>query len=161
MEIDMSGKIDARLAELGIKLPDAPAPAANYIPFTVTGNLVVISGQVPFDDGKLAVTGVVGDGKVTEDQAYAEARKCGIHLISQLKSACGGDLDRVRRVVKLGGFVASTPDFTGQPKIVNGASDLMVEVFGDAGRHARFAVGASALPLGCVVEVEGMFEIGT
>jgi enamine deaminase RidA (YjgF/YER057c/UK114 family) len=154
----MPGKIDARLDELGIKLPDAPVPAANYVPYVVTGNLVFISGQVPFVDGKLTVTGVVGDG-VTEEEAYAEARKCGIHLISQLKAACGGDLDRVTRVVKLGGFVASTPDFTMQPKVVNGASDLMVEVFGDIGSHARFAVGASALPLGCAVEVEGTFEI--
>ena len=155
----MAGTIDARLEELGITLPDAPAPAANYIPYTITGNLVVISGQVPFVDGKLAVTGTLGDGNVTEEQAVAEARKCAINLLAQLKSACGGDLDKVRRVVKLGGFVASTPDFTMQPKIVNGASDLMVEVFGERGQHARFAVGASALPLGCVVEVEGMFEI--
>ena len=155
----MAGKIDARLAELGINIPDAPAPAANYVPFVVSGNLVIISGQVPFVDGKLRVTGHMGDGNVTEEQAIAEAQQCAINLIAQLKVATGGDLDRVKRVVKLGGFVASTPDFTGQPKIINGASDLMGEVFGENGQHARFAVGASALPLGCVVEIEGMFEI--
>ena len=155
----MAGKIDARLAELGIEIPDAPAPAANYVPYVVTGNLVIVSGQVPMEAGKVSVTGVVGDASVTEEQAIGEAQKCAINLLAQLKTATGGNLDRVKRVVKLGGFVASTPDFTGQPKIINGASDMMVEVFGDAGRHARFAVGASALPLGCVVEIEGMFEI--
>lgn len=155
----MAGKIDARLAELGIDIPDAPAPAANYVPYVTTGNLVIVSGQVPFVDGKLRVTGHMGDGSVTEEQAIAEARQCAINLLAQVKVATGGDLDRVKRVVKLGGFVASTPDFTGQPKIINGASDLMGEVFGEAGQHARFAVGASALPLGCVVEIEGMFEI--
>ena len=156
----MAGKIDAKLAELGIVLPEAPAPAANYVPYTVTGNLVVVSGQVPMVDGKIETTGFVGDGSVTEDHAIAEARKCAINLLAQVKAAAGGDLDRVTRVVKLGGFVACTPDFTAQPKVINAASDLMVEVFGDKGRHARFAVGASALPLGSVVEIEGMFEIG-
>ena len=154
----MANKIDTRLAELGITIPDAPAPAANYLPFTVSGNLVFVAGQVPFVDGKLTATGHVGDNATVED-GYAQARICAINLIAQLKVACGGDLDRVRRVVKLGGFVASTPDFTGQPGVINGASDLMVEVFGDAGKHARFAVGASVLPLGCLVEVDGIFEI--
>ena len=155
----MAGTIDARLAELGITLPDAPAPAANYLPFVITGNLVIISGQIPMENGQLAITGTVGDGTVTQDHAEVEARKCAINLLAQLKSACGGDLDKVNRVIKLGGFVASQPDFTAQPQVINAASNLMADVFGEAGQHARFAVGVSALPLGCVVEIEGMFEI--
>ena len=154
----MASNVDARLAELGLTIPDAPAPAANYVPYTVTGNLVFVSGQVPFVDGKLTATGRIGDNASPED-GYEQARICAINLIAQVKAACGGDLDRVTRVVKLGGFVASADDFNGQPGVINGASDLMVEVFGDAGRHARFAVGTNALPLGCVVEVDGIFEI--
>ncbi len=154
----MANKVDARLSELGITIPDAPAPAANYLPFTTTGNLVFVSGQVPFVDGKLTRTGRVGEDASLED-GYEQARICAINLIAQVKVACGGDLDRVKRVVKLGGFVASAPDFTGQPGVVNGASDLMAEVFGEAGKHARFAVGANTLPLGCLVEVDGIFEI--
>ena len=155
----MTQNIDARLTELGIDLPDAPTPVANYLPWVMTGNLVVISGQVPLADGKISVTGTVGDGSVTKEDAIGEARKCAINLLAQLKSACDGDLNRVKRVVKLGGFVASHPSFTDQPEVINAASNLMVDVFGDVGRHARFAVGASALPRGCVVEIEGMFEI--
>ena len=154
----MENNIDARLAELGITIPDAPAPAANYVPYTISGNLVFVAGQVPFVDGKLTATGHIGDNATVED-GYKQARICAINLIAQVKAACGGNLDRVRRVVKLGGFVASTPDFTGQPGVVNGASDLMVEVFGEAGKHARFAVGANVLPLGCLVEIDGIFEI--
>ncbi|MEK9881227.1 MAG: RidA family protein, partial [Alphaproteobacteria bacterium] len=123
-----------------------------------SGNRVFVAGQVPFVDGKLTATGRIGEDASVED-GYEQARICAINLIAQVKVACGGDLDRVRRVVKLGGFVASAPDFTGQPGVVNGASDLMVEVFGDAGKHSRFAVGANALPLGCLVEVDGIFEI--
>jgi len=154
----MANKVDARLSELGITIPDAPAPAANYLPFTTTGNLVFVSGQVPFVDGKLTRTGRIGEDASLED-GYEQARICAINLIAQVKVACGGDLDRVKRVVKLGGFVASAPDFTGQPGVVNGASDLMAEVFGEAGKHARFAVGANTLPLGCLVEIDGIFEI--
>ena len=154
----MANTIDARLKELGITIPKAPAPAANYVPFTTSGNLVFVAGQVPFVDGKLTKTGRVGEDASVED-GHEQARICAINLIAQVKVACGGDLDRVRRVVKLGGFVASAPDFTGQPAVVNGASDLMVDVFGDAGKHARFAVGANVLPLGCVVEIDGIFEI--
>ena len=154
----MANTIDAGLKELGITIPEAPAPAANYVPFTTSGNLVFVAGQVPFVDGKLTKTGRVGEDASVED-GHEQARICAINLIAQVKVACGGDLDRVRRVVKLGGFVASAPDFTGQPAVVNGASDLMVDVFGDAGKHARFAVGANVLPLGCVVEIDGIFEI--
>ena len=154
----MENTIDARLKELGITIPEAPAPAANYVPFTTSGNLVFVAGQVPFVDGKLTKTGRVGEDASVED-GYEQARICAINLIAQVKVACGGDLDRVRRVVKLGGFVASAPNFTGHPAVVNGASDLMVDVFGDAGKHARFAIGANVLPLGCVVEIDGIFEI--
>ena len=154
----MASNVDARLKDLGITIPDAPAPAANYVPCTVTGNLVFVSGQVPFVDGKLTATGRIGEDATPED-GYEQARICAINLIAQVKAACGGDLDRVTRVVKLGGFVASADDFNGQPGVINGASDLMVEVFGDAGRHARFAVGTNALPLGCIVEIDGVFEI--
>jgi enamine deaminase RidA (YjgF/YER057c/UK114 family) len=154
----MSGKIDARLAELGLTLPQATAPVANYVPYVVSGNLVFVSGQIGMVDGKPRYLGRLG-ADVGVEVGYQAARLCGLNLLTQLRAACGGDLDRVRRVVRLGGFVACTPDFTDQPKVVNGASDLMVEVFGDSGRHARTAVGAPALPLGVAVEVEGVFEI--
>jgi len=150
--------IDARLAELGLTLPQAAAPAANYVPFVRTGNLVVISGQITLENGTLKYVGRVGEDFTTE-QAYEAAKLCGLNLIAQLKVACDGDLDRVTRVVRLGGFVNSTADFTDQPKVINGASDLMAEVFGEKGKHARAAVGVNTLPLGVAVEVEGMFEI--
>jgi len=153
----MSGRIDARLKELGIALPKAAAPAANYVPFVVTGNLVFVSGQLPFENGELKHKGIVGSSVSVEDAVKA-ARLCALNLIAQVKAAVG-DLDMVARVVKLNGFVASTASFTEQPKVVNGASDLMVEVFGDLGKHARAAVGVAALPLGVAVEVDGVFEI--
>ena len=153
----MAGTINSRLADLGLTLPDAPAPAANDVPYVVTGNLVMISGQISAGPDGL-ITGRLGDGMSIEEGAAA-ARICGLNLIAQLKAACGGDLDRVVRVVRLGGFVNSTPDFTDQPKVVNGTSDLMVEIFGEAGAHARAAVGVAALPLGVAVEVDGIFEI--
>ncbi len=154
----MPPKIDQRLAELGIELPKAPAPAANYVPFTIAGNLVYVSGQVPLWQGKLKFVGTVGDD-LSLDDGYQAARLCGINLIAQMHVACDGDLDRIKQVVKLGGFVNATPDFKDHPKVINGASDLMAEVFGDAGKHARFAVGAVSLPLGVAVEVDGIFEI--
>ena len=153
----MAGTVEARLRELGITLPEAAAPAANYVPYVVAGNLVFVSGQLPMEGGKVAFTGRLGDGLSLEEGQRA-ARLCGLNLIAQVKAACG-DLDRVRRVVRLGGFVASAPEFTDHPKVVNGASDLMVEVFADAGRHSRAAVGVAALPLDAAVEIDGIFEI--
>jgi enamine deaminase RidA (YjgF/YER057c/UK114 family) len=153
----MTGKIDARLAELGIALPDAVAPAANYIPFTISGNLLFIAGQMPVADGKM-ITGILG-ADLDIDAGQAAARQCGLNLLAQAKVAAGGDLDRIIRVVRLGGFVAATPDFTNHPEVVNGASDLMVEVFGEAGRHARAAVGCASLPRGAPVEVEAIMEL--
>ncbi len=155
----MSGIIEQRLAELGIDLPEAAAPAANYVPFVVTGNLVFVSGQIPMREGKLIYTGKVGADLSLEDGQQA-ARLVGMNIIAQVRAACDGDLDRVRRCVKLGGFVNSTSDFHQHPQVINGASDLMVEVFGDAGRHARFALGSNALPFNVAVEIDAVFEIG-
>ncbi|MCF8467198.1 MAG: RidA family protein [Sneathiella sp.] len=154
----MAGKIDTRLKELGINVPQAAAPAANYVPYVQSGNLVFISGQVPFVDGKLTYQGKVGADFTTEE-GIACARVCALNIIAQVKAACGGDLDRVVRCVKLGGFVNCTDGFGEQPKVINGASDLMVEVFGDKGRHARFAVGTNALPMNVAVEIDAVFEI--
>ena len=155
----MSGPITTRLAELGIELPEPAAPAANYIPFVVTGNLVFVSGQITVWNGELRHIGRLGEN-IDIDEGYQAARLCGLNLIAQAKAAAQGDLDKIKRVVKLGGFVNSTPDFTDQPKVINGTSDLMAEVFGEGGKHARFAVGAPTLPLGVAVEVDGVFELG-
>ncbi|MCH7888765.1 MAG: RidA family protein [Proteobacteria bacterium] len=154
----MAGVIDQRLAELGIELPRAAAPAANYVPFVVSGKHVFVAGQIPVESGNIMYRGRLGDG-MTVDDGYQAARLCALNIIAQVREACGGNLDRVVRCVKLGGFVTSTPDFTDQPKVLNGASDLMIEVFDEKGRHARFAVGAPALPLGVAVEVDAVFEI--
>lgn len=154
----MAGVIDQRLAELGIELPRAAAPAANYVPFVVSGKHVFVAGQIPVESGNIMYRGRLGDG-MTVDDGYQAARLCALNIIAQVREACGGNLDRVVRCVKLGGFVNSTPHFTDQPKVLNGASDLMIEVFDDKGRHARFAVGAPALPLGVAVEVDAVFEI--
>jgi len=150
-------RIDDRLADLGLTLPEPVAPVANYVPYVVSGNLVFISGQVSIGAEGL-IKGTLGAGMDIADGVEA-AKACAINLIAQLRVACSGDLDRVKRVVKLGGFVNSTPDFTDQPKVINGASDLMVAVFGEAGRHARAAVSAPSLPLGAAVEIDGVFEI--
>ena len=154
----MAGEVEARLKDLGIEIPEAASPVANYVAYVVTGNLVFVSGQVPVQGGEFKFKGKVG-ADLSVENGQAAARLCGINIVSQLKAACGGDLDRVRRIVKLGGFVNSTPEFTDQPKVINGASDLMVEVFGDAGRHARAAVSAGSLPLGVAVEVDAVVEI--
>ncbi len=152
------GRIDARLAELGLTLPSAMPPMANYVPFVRTGTLVVVSGQVPALDGKISVTGKLGDG-VGIEQGQAAARLCFLNVLTHLRTACDGDLDRVVRVIRLGGFIASPPGFSQHAVVMNGASDTAVAVFGDAGRHARSTIGVPALPGDAAVEVEGMFEI--
>lgn len=154
----MAGTIEAKLAELGITLPTPAAPLANYIGFNLVGKLVIVSGQIPLVDGKIAVTGKVGAG-VSIEQGQQAARLCFINLVAQVKAAAGGDLDRVKRVVRLGGFIASPPDFTGHAQVMNGASDLAVAIFGDKGRHARTTIGVPSLPGDAAVEVEGMFEL--
>jgi enamine deaminase RidA (YjgF/YER057c/UK114 family) len=154
----MPSRVELKLAELGITLPSPMPPIANYVPYVVTGDLVVVSGQVPAVDGKIAITGKVSYG-VSLEQGREAARLCFINVLVHLKAACGGDLDRVKRVVRLGGFVASPPEFRDHAQVMNGASDLAVAVFGDAGRHARTTIGVPALPADAAVEVEGMFEI--
>lgn len=154
----MAGTIDARLKELGIELPTPPAPVASYVPYVVSGNLVYISGQVTMGPKGLEYVGKVG-ADVSLDDAKAAARLCAINVIAQVKAACGGDLDRVTRCVKVGVFVNSVADFTQHPEVANGASDLFMAVFGDAGKHARAAVGAGSLPRGVACEVEAVFEI--
>lgn len=153
----MAGRIEARLAELGATLPNAPAPAANYVPFVAAGGLLYVSGQISSGPGG-PIRGRLGED--VDVAAGAEAAKaCALSLLAQVRAAGGGDLDRLERVVKLTGFVCSAPGFTDQPKVVNGASDFLVAVLGDAGRHARSAVGVSALPLGVAVEIEGIFQL--
>ena len=154
----MNNDVDSKLEELNIQLDEASSPAGSYVPFVISNNLVFISGQLPFINGKLTIKGKVGDS-VSLDDGIRMAEACAKALLSQLKSACGGNLNKVKRVIKLGGFVASTPDFIDQPKVINGASDLFVKIFGDKGKHSRFAVGTASLPLNVPVEIEGVFEI--
>ncbi len=154
----MTGKVEQKLAEQGIVLHQAPAPVANYVPFVRTGNLIFVSGQVCYDPaGKLIAKGKLGAG-VSLEQGVAAARGCAVNLLAQLKAAVG-DLDHVTRVVRLGGFINSAPEFLDGPKVLNGASDLMVAAFGDKGRHARTTVGVAALPADAAVEVEAIFEV--
>lgn len=153
----MSGRISSRLIELGIVLPSAPKPVASYSPFVISGNSIIVSGQVPLDQGELRYRGKLGrDFDVAEGQAAA--RLCGLNILAQLDNALEGDLDRVTQIVRLGGFVNSAEDFSEQPQVINGASDLMLEVFGDNGRHARAAVGVNALPAGVAVEIDAVAE---
>lgn len=154
----MGGRIDTRLAEAGIVLPELPAAIGSYLPYAVSGDLVFVSGQLPWQGGRIAYCGRVGVEVSLEDGVSA-ARLCALALVAQIRAACAGDLDRVAAVVRLGGFVASDPGFADHAKVINGASDLMVEVFADAGRHARAAVGAPSLPMNACVEVEGLFRI--
>ncbi|MEQ1619665.1 MAG: RidA family protein [Terricaulis sp.] len=151
------GRIESRLQELSITLPTPPAPVASYVPYVVVGKLVFVSGQVSVDSSG-GIKGKLGD-EIEVEQGQAAARLCALNVLAQVKAACGGDLDRVKRVVKLGGFVNVTPDFDPIPQVMNGCSDVMVAVFGDAGRHARSAVGQANLPLNFAVEVDGVFEI--
>lgn len=152
------GRIAVRLAELGLELPPAPAPVAAYVPSVRTGSLLIISGQIPIDGGALLATGPV-PSVTSPDDATRAARRCVLNGLAVAAAALDGDLDRVARVVRVGAFVCSDPDFFGQPAVANGASELLVEIFGDAGRHARAAVGSVALPLGASVEVEMMLEV--
>ena len=153
----MAGKFETKLAEMGVTLPHAPAPAANYVPYVIAGDMVYVSGQLPASDGEMVV-GTLGDD-VTIEQGQAAARACAVNLLSQVKAACAGDLDRLVRVVKLSAFVNSTSDFGDQPQVVNGCSDFMAEALGDAGRHARSAVSSPSLPFGVAVEIDGVFQI--
>jgi len=154
----MAGRIDKLLAEKKIELPRAAAPVANYVPVVMAGHLAFVSGQVTVWNGEFRFIGKLGQEFAVE-QGQQAARICGLNVLAQLKAALDGDLDRVKRCVRLGVFVNSTADFTDQPKVANGVSDLMVEVFGDAGKHARAAVGTNVLPLNVAVEVEAVFEI--
>ena len=154
----MPGAIEARLEKLGISLPPAPAAVASYVPYVRTGDLVFVAGQIPISGGNIVYRGAVGAEVSVEDGAAA-ARLCALNIIAQVRAACDGELDRVVRCVRLGGYVNAGSDFVDHPKVVNGASELIVEVFGEAGRHARIAVGASNLPLGVAVEIDAVFEV--
>jgi enamine deaminase RidA (YjgF/YER057c/UK114 family) len=153
----MPGRIDARLAELGINLPEAAAPQANYLPYTISGNQVFIAGQIA-NTPTGVLTGKLGAG-LDIDRGREAARACALNILAHLRRACGGDLDRVKRCLKVGGFVNAAPDFTEAPTVVNGCSDVLVQVFGDAGRHARFAIAVACLPRNSAVEADAIFEL--
>ena len=154
----MTSAIEQRLAAHGLELPDAPAPAANYVPYAISGKLLFIAGQLPFRRGQVAVAGRLGED-LSLEQGQEAARVCALNLLAQARAACGGDLSRLTRCLKLGGFVSCAPEFTDHPAVINGASDLMVQAMGEAGQHARFAVGCASLPRNAAVEVEGIFEL--
>ncbi len=154
----LAGDVEARLAELGLHLPEAPPAAATYTPYRIVGDLVYIAGQGPVEKGEIACRGKVGRDLDT-GEAYHCARLTGLVILAQLKAACGGDLDRVVQAVKIGGFVNAAPDFTDHPAVINGASDLLVDVFGEAGLAARYAVGVSSLPFNIPVEIDAVFQI--
>lgn len=154
----MPADCETRLRDLGLTLPAASAPLANYVPWTRSGSLVIVSGQLPLVDGRLELTGLLG-GAVSIAQGQALARQCLLNVLAHLRAACDGDLGRVRRVLRLGGFIAATADFDQHAAVMNGASDLAVALFGGSGRHARSTIGVASLPLGAPCEVEGMFEI--
>ncbi|MCQ0986876.1 RidA family protein [Jiella marina] len=154
----MADTIESRLQAAGVTLPDAAAPAANYVPTVTFGNILQTSGQLPLENGALAVTGKLG-GTVSLEDGQKAARVCAVNVLAQAKSALGGDLSRIGRLLKLTVFVSSDPSFTEQHKVANGASDFLVEILGDKGRHARSAVGVPALPMDAAVEIEAMFEI--
>ncbi len=154
-----STAIDQRLQALGITLPSPPSPIANYVPYTLAGDLVTISGQIPLQGGQLLHPGRLGAG-IGIAEGQAAARVCLLNLLAQLRAACGGDLGRVKRVLRLGGFIAATAEFTEHAQVRNGASDLIVDILGDMARHARSTVGVASLPAGAAVEIEGSFLIG-
>jgi enamine deaminase RidA (YjgF/YER057c/UK114 family) len=157
-ETKMSDTIAARLTEMGITLPKAAAPAANYVPYVISGNLLYISGQLPLEGGKIAVSGHLGRN-VDVPAGQRAAELCAINILSQAKAALAGDLSRIKRVIKLNGFVASVPDFVEQHLVINGASNLIANVLGEAGKHARAAVGMAALPMNAAVEIDAIMEI--
>ncbi len=154
----MSGKINERLSELGIELPRAPAPAAAYVPYTRAGDILYVAGQLPVHLGELRYIGKIGV-EYSVEEGQAAARQCGVNVIAQVADALDGDLDRVVRCLKLTGFVNTTPEFRDHPKIINGASELMIQVFGNIGRHARVSVGVNSLPFGVCVEIDGIFQV--
>jgi enamine deaminase RidA (YjgF/YER057c/UK114 family) len=156
----MAGRVAAKLSGLGVVLPNAATPAANYLPFTISGNTVYIAGQICTQDGKVTHAGKLGR-EFDVNAGQAAARICALNVLAVLNAACGGDLDRVKRCLRLGGFVNAMPEFTDVPLVINGASDLVVEVFGDAGKHARAAIGVATLPRGVAVEVDAIFEIAS
>ncbi len=154
----MAGRIDARLEQLGIVLPEPPVPVASYQPYVISGNQAVIAGQVTFLDGKLRHVGRIGE-EVSVEEAEAATRLCALNVLAQVRAACCGDLDRVRKVVRLNAFFNCTPEFRDHPRVMNAASDLMAEIFGEDGRHTRVGVGVNSLPLNVPVELDGTFEI--